>query len=128
MASTGITPIVPEPRGVGLQVATAALDGEVRCEAALSVERSEVQFRVEHLDVGSGHDVAGGGVARTPHVESERHRLVGRREHDDVLEVQDDVGHVFGDPGDRVELVQRVIETHLRDGSARDGRQQRAAQ
>jgi hypothetical protein len=72
MASTGITPIVPEPRGgVGLQVATAALDGEVRGEAALCVERSEVQFRVEHLDVGSGLDVAGGDVAR-PRTSSRR--------------------------------------------------------
>ena len=33
------------------------------------------------------------------------------REHD-VLEVQDDVGDVLGDAGDRVELVEGVVEAH----------------
>ncbi len=46
----------------------------------------------------------------------------------DVLEVQDDVGDVLGDAVDGVELVERVVEAHGRDGRTRDRRQQRAAQ
>ena len=46
----------------------------------------------------------------------------------EVLEVQDDVGDVLGDPVDGVELVERVVEAHLGDRGAGDRRQQRAAQ
>ena len=46
----------------------------------------------------------------------------------EVLEVQDEVGDVFLHPGDRVELVERFVEAHLRDRGAGDRREQRAAQ
>src|SRR5690606_15759495 len=61
-------------------------------------------------------------------VEAERHGLVAVADEDEILQVEDDVGDVLGDPGDRVELVQGVVEAELRDGRPGDGRQQGAAQ
>ena len=51
----------------------------------------------------------------------------GAAQHE-VLQVEDDVGDVFLHTLDDVELVQRVVEPHLRDGRAGDRREQRAAQ
>ena len=45
---------------------------------------------------------------------------------DEVFDVEDDVGDVLADAGDRVELVERVVETHLRHGGARNAREQRS--
>ena len=52
--STGMTPMVVERLvAVGRDVAAAPLDGEVDGEAALAVERGDVEVRVEDLDVGA---------------------------------------------------------------------------
>ena len=59
---------------------------------------------------------------------SQGDRFVGGAPQHEVLEVQDDVGDVFLDSLDDVELVQGVVEAHLRDGRAGDRRQQRATQ
>src|SRR6202034_4359468 len=45
-----------------------------------------------------------------------------------VLEVQDDVGDVLLDPGQRGELVQRLVETELGHGAAGNGGEQGAPQ
>ena len=79
IASTGITPdgrraLVALRR----QVAAALLDGEVDGEAALGVDRREVELGVEDLDVGGGLDVAGGDLTRAARVEAQRDRLLGR--------------------------------------------------
>src|SRR4029453_9229768 len=101
---------------------------DVDGDAAAAVERGKVQVLVEDLDVGRELDVTGLDVGRTPDVEAQGDGLVpGAGEHD-VLEVEDDVGDVFDHTGDGVELVQRVVEAHLGDGGAGDGRQQRAPQ
>ena len=110
------------------QVAAALLDGEVDREPALGVHRCEVELGVEHLDVGRGLDVAGGDLTGAARVEAERDGLLGRALEHEVLDVQDEVGDVFLHAGNDVELVQRFVETHLRDGCAGDRRQERAAQ
>ena len=61
-------------------------------------------------------------------VEAQRDGLVGRAAQHEILQVEDDVGDVFLHTLDHVELVQRVVETHLRDGRAGNRRQQRATQ
>ena len=63
---------------LGREVAAALLDGEVEGEAALGVDRGEVQLGVEDLDVGGGLDVAGGDLTRAARVEAQRDRLLGR--------------------------------------------------
>ena len=57
--------------------------------------RGDVQIGVEDLDVGGGLQVGGRGVDRAPHVETKGHRLVGVDAHEQVLEVQDDVGDIL---------------------------------
>src|SRR5579875_2488773 len=120
----GARPLV----AVGGHVAPAPLDGDVGGQAALGVDGGDGQVRVEDLDVAGLGDVAGGDRGRPPHVEAEGDRLVRGDPKDDVLQVEDDVGHVLLDTGEARELVERLVEAHLGDGRARDGRQQRAAQ
>ncbi len=45
-----------------------------------------------------------------------------------LLQVEDDVGRILDDAGDRLELVQHTLDLDGRDSSALDGREQRAAQ
>jgi hypothetical protein len=113
---------------VGRQVATAPLHGEVQGQPGLLVEGGQVVPGVEHLDVGGGLDVGPGDVGRAPQVDAQGDGLVGDRGEHEVLEVQDDVGDILGDPVDGAELVQGVIESDGRDGGAGDRRQERAAQ
>src|SRR5205085_11610757 len=52
----------------------------------------------------------------------------GLRGQYEVLEVEDDVGDVFLDAGNRVELVEGVVEAHGGDRRARDRGQEGAAE
>ena len=45
-----------------------------------------------------------------------------------LLQVEDDVGRVFNDAGDRLELVQHAFDADRGNGRALDGGEQRAAQ
>ncbi len=83
---------------------------------------------VEDLDIGTHLQVASGGVAGAALVEPDGHRLVAVHPEQQVLEVEDEVGHVLFHPGEGGELVEGVVETHLGDGRARDGREQGAAE
>jgi hypothetical protein len=109
-------------------VAPTLLDREVEGEPALRVDRGEVQLRVEDLDVGRDLDVGGGDLTRAALVETEGDRLLGDALQHEVLEVQDQVGDVFLHTWDHVELVERFVEAHLRDGCTRDRGEQRAAE
>jgi hypothetical protein len=46
----------------------------------------------------------------------------------EVLDVEDDLGHVLLDTGHGAELVQNTVDADARDGGARNGREQRAAE
>jgi hypothetical protein len=114
--------------GLGRAVAPALGHRDVDGDAARLVERRQVQVAVEDLDVGGELDVLGADVGRAAHVEPQGHRLFAVADEDDVLEVEDDVGDVLDDTRDRVELVERVVEAHLRDGRTGDRREQGAPQ
>jgi hypothetical protein len=92
----------------------------------LGVQRGDVQVGVEDLDVGGRLQVARDRVTRAALVEAERHRLVRVDPDQEVLQVQDDVGHVLLHPRQGGELVEGVVEAHLGDGRAGDGREQRS--
>ena len=102
--------------------------GDVDGQPAGAVEGGDRRLRVEDLDVGMGLDVARHHVGGAAGVEPQRHRLVAHHDQHQVLEVQDDVGHVLGHAADGGELVQGAVEADLGDGRARDRRQQRAPQ
>ena len=79
-----------------------------------------MKFRVENLDVGSRHDVTCGDLGRTLYVDAKRHGFVTVHPKDEVLEVQNDVGDVFGNTLDGVEFMECLVEPHLSDGCAGD--------
>src|SRR5690606_26502671 len=113
---------------VGRDVAATLRHGDVDGQAGRLVQRGDVELGVEDVDVAVGVDVLGGDVIKALLVEAQGDRLVAVADEDQVLQVEDDVGDVLGDPGDRVELVERVVEAQLGDRRAGDGRQERAAQ
>ena len=74
---------------------------------------------VEDLDVGGRLDITGSHSARATGIEAQGDRLIALHSQDNVFEVEDDVGDVFFDTGQRRELVQGVVEAHLGDSCAR---------
>jgi hypothetical protein len=71
---------------------------------------------------GRGH-IAGPLLAQVHH-----DRLVMLRGDDELLEVEDDLGHVLLDARDRGELVEDVLDPDAGDGRTGDARQERPAQ
>src|SRR3954451_2172336 len=110
-------------------VAAAAADREVELELGLLVERRDVDVGVEDLDAGGQVDVLRVDLAGAG---DDQRRLdlgrVGVHPADDALEVEDDVGHVFGDALDRRELVRDAFDPDGRDGGAGQRAEQHAAQ
>ena len=87
-----------------------------------------MQVRVEHVDVSRALDVTGRDDGGAAHVDAQVDGLIRLRRQHDVLEVQDDVGDVFGDARDRVELVERLVEADRRDRRAGNRRQEGATE
>jgi len=92
------------------------------------VERRDVQTLVQDLDSRRALDVACGDRCRATSVEAQRDLFVGFRREDDVFQVEDDVGDIFADTLNGVELVQCVVETNSNDRRAGNAAEQRAAQ
>ena len=84
---------------------------------------------VEDLDAGGQVDVPRGDLTGAG---DHQRRLdlgrVGVHPADDLLEVEDDVGHVLLDAGDRRELVGDPLDPDARDGRAGERGQQHAPQ
>ena len=90
-------------------------------QATLATQRGEVQLGVEYTSiVGVTNQVASGDVGGTTGVEAQHDGFVAVRGQHEILEVQQDVGDVFGNPSNGVELVQRIVEAHLGDSCARE--------
>jgi hypothetical protein len=113
----------------------AASDGdfEVGVEATLAVERADHLVRVDEgdggalgleLDVRSLH---GAGLVDVDGA-LEGFALVGFGADAHLLEVEDDLGDVFDDAFDRLELVLHAFDRHRGDRGAFDGAQQDAAE
>ena len=82
---------------------------------------------IENFDVGAALDVAGLGHARAFFLQHHALDAVGMLPERDLLDVEDDVGHVLAHARDRGELVQHAIDMHRGDGGALERRQQHAA-
>ena len=82
---------------------------------------------IEDLDVGAGLDVAGLGHARAFLLQHHALHALGMLAERDLLDVEDDVGHVLAHAGDRGELVQHAVDMHRGDGRALKRGQQHAA-
>ena len=110
-------------------VPAAAADRHRHLEAALVGQRRDLKIRVQDLEVGGRLDVAGRDLAWAllvqPHLDLGRLALEA---HDHVLELQDDVGHVFLHARQRRELVRGSLELDRGDGGALERGEQHAAQ
>ena len=74
--------------------------------------------RVEAGDAVDERDVARGDDALALLVDADRVGLVVLDLEQRLLEVEDDVGHVLDDAGERRELVQRAFDRDVRDRGA----------
>ncbi len=88
----------------------------------------DVDVLIEDLDVAVGLDHAGGHNARLVGAQIQRLGTVAIELERDLLEVQDDVGCVFDNAADRLELVQHVFDADGGNCGAFDRAEQSAAQ
>ena len=114
---------------LGRQVADAALDGQVDLDRhVVRVERHEDELGVDDLDVGRLGDVGGRDRARAALDEAELDRVGGEALEAELLDVQDDLGDVLLDPGDRGELLVDVADLDRGDRGALQRGQEDAPQ
>ena len=113
---------------LGRRVAAAAADRHVHLELGLLLERRDRRVGVEDLDARGQVDVLRRDLAGAGG--DQRHLDlvgVGVHAHDDVLEVEDDVGDVLLDARDRRELVRDALDPDALDrGAAKRGEQHAA--
>ena len=91
-----------------------------------SVQSTRSGLRI--YDVADGLDVAGGDRARALLLHHHALRAFALHLDGDVLDVEDDVGHVLAHAGDRGELVQHAVDLHRLHRRALQRGQQHAAQ
>src|SRR5580658_4216926 len=113
---------------VGRDVPTTALEAHLHIDAAAFGDRADVDIGIENLDVRVSLDHARGDDARLVDVKVEGLGAVAVELERNLLQVEDDVGRILDDAGDRLELVQHTLDLDGGDCRALDGREQRAAQ
>ena len=101
---------------------------ELHRELAVLRQRADLVVRVEAGDAVDERDVACGHDALAVLVEADRVGLVVLDLEQRLLEVEDDVGDILDDAGERGELVQRAFDRDVRDRRALQRRQQNPAQ
>ena len=114
---------------LGAQVADAALDGQVHLDGhVVRVEGHQDEVGVDDLDVGRLGDVGRRDRAGAALDEAELDRVGREALEAELLDVQDDLGDVFLDAGDRRELLVDVADLDARDRGALERRQEDAPQ
>src|SRR4051812_27280260 len=111
----------------GAEIADASLDGQVHLDRhVVRVECHQDQVRVDDLDIGRLGDVSRGNRAGPALDEAELDGMTRVALEAELLDVQDDLGDVFLDAGDRRELLVDVADLDARDGRTLEGRQEDA--
>ncbi len=126
----GITPItVSGVDALGRNVARAAPDGQHHLDDAAVRQSGDVVVWVEDLELGRDVDVGRHDLAGFVFVKSHLHlvELSVQAAHE-LLEVQDDVGHVLLDTLDGGELVGDPFDLYRADSRPFERRQQNPAQ
>src|SRR4029078_5482168 len=101
---------------------------QLQGELAALGDGGDVGIRLEDLDVGVALDVAGAHFAGLVGAEVQRLRVVDVQLQRNLLQVEDDVGRILDDAGDRRELVQHAVDLHRGDGRAFNRGEQHAPQ
>ncbi len=86
---------------VGRDVAAAALDPHLHHQFAAVGDRRDVGIRLENFDIRVGLDVTRPHFTRLGDVQIQRLHRIAVHLQGHLLDVQDDVGRVFDDAGDR---------------------------
>ncbi len=111
---------------LGRDVPDAVLHAHLHDQLAARTEGGDVQLGIHDLGAHRDVEVAGGDGTGTLLAEREGDRVVVVELHDELLEVEDDLHHVFGDALDGRELVEHVLYVDARDGGTGDRREQHA--
>src|SRR5262249_10978668 len=109
-------------------ITAAVLDGHLHHERHVGVQRSQHVLGVDDLHVGLGDHVLALHDAALVAINPNRPRLVGAVLHYQALDVEDDVGDVLDDAGDRRDLVEHALDLDAGDGGAFEAGQQDAAE
>jgi hypothetical protein len=118
IASTAITPI-----------GSATLDGQVHLDGhVVGVDRHKDEVLVDDLDVGRLGDVGCGDRAGPALDQAELDGVRGEALEPQLLDVEDDLRHVFLDAWDRRELLVDVADLDARDRGALERGQKHAPQ
>ena len=86
---------------VGRHVSAAAPHAQLHVELATLADGGDVGIGLENLDVGIGLNVARTNLAGFVHAERQGLGVIDVQLQRNLLEVEDDVGRVFDDPGNR---------------------------
>src|SRR6202035_2273990 len=114
---------------LGGHVALTALDREFHPQAALvRIQRTDIQLRVDDLDVAGGLDVRRLDFFGPGDVQRESHRIVRVRNQVQALEIENDLRHVLFDVRNRREFVRDAFDRDGRHGGAFQRAQQHPAQ
>src|SRR5215471_12601399 len=113
---------------VGGNVALAALHRQLHPQVTAVGQRADVQVRVHDLDVRGRLDLGGVHLRRALDVEHQRDRVLREALEAELLEVEDDLGHVFLDMRHRGELVRHALDLDRRDRRAPQRAEQHPAQ
>ena len=109
-------------------VAAAALQAHFHVELAAFAHGRDVDFLIEHFHIAVGFDHAAGDDSRLIGAQVDRLRTITRKLERNLLHVEDDVGRIFYDSGDRLEFVQHAFDLYRGNGRAFDRTQHHAPQ
>ena len=113
---------------VGGNISAAALQPHFHVELAALADRRDVDVFVEDFNVAIGFDHAAGDNSGLIRAQIDRFRGIARKLERNLLQVEDDVGRIFDDTGDRLEFVQHAFHLHRGHGRAFNRAQQHAPQ
>ncbi len=113
---------------VGGDIAAASLEAHLHIQLAAFGKRGDVDVLVQDFDVAVGFNHAGGNHTGLIGTQIQCLRPLAGELEGNLLEVQNDVGRVFDDAADGLELVEHALDANRGNRGAFDGAEQGAAQ
>ena len=106
----------------------AALEGERHVQPGARAQRGDVEPGVHHLDLAVHPEVRGCHLAGAFRDDLRLLGGIGKQADGQLLEVEDDLGHVFLDAGDGGKLMLDALDLHAGHRGPREGAEQRTPQ
>ena len=113
---------------ISSHIALAGVDGEFHADLGALVEVADHQIGVEDLHVVDDLNVARQNRAGTGLLQDHALGAIALHLDPDVLDVEDDVGHILAHAGDRGELMEHAVDLDGGDGRALKRGEEHAAQ